>query len=86
MKQIFAVIIGLVVLVIDAVSQTIPVRGRTPPRDLQNGLDQFNAEVAAWNARCRITRSAAEDTWCQKERAQIDARKAELIALGAVRK
>jgi len=52
--------------------------------DLHQALAQFNADVAAWNKRCAVTRSAAEDAWCKKERARIDAKKKELIALGAI--
>jgi hypothetical protein len=67
-------------------SQGIPIRGPTPPPEFKNALDRFNADVAAWNKRCKITRSEAEDAWCKKERARIDARRAELIASGAIPK
>ncbi len=60
-------------------------RARPTPPDLKKDLDKFNADVAAWNARCRITRSEKEAAWCKKERTRIDARKARLIAQGAVR-
>jgi len=71
---------------ISAFSQGIPTRGPTPPADFTKALDRFNEDVAAWNKRCRVTRSEAEDAWCKKERARIDARRAELIALGAIPK
>jgi len=64
----------------------IPIRGPTPPTEFKQALDKFNADVAAWNKRCRITRSEAEDAWCKSERARIDARRKELIALGAIPK
>jgi hypothetical protein len=54
--------------------------------DLNKAVDQFNTDVAAWNKRCKITKTAAEDAWCKKERARIDARKAELVALGAIKR
>jgi len=60
--------------------------GPKPPSGFKEALDQFNADVAAWNKRCRITRSEAEDAWCKKERARIDARRAELKASGAVQR
>src|SRR6478672_9004690 len=60
--------------------------GPAAPPGFKKELDQFNADVAAWNKRCRITRSEAEDAWCKKERARIDARRAELKASGAVQR
>ncbi|MEN3371207.1 MAG: hypothetical protein V7609_3350 [Verrucomicrobiota bacterium] len=69
-----------------AFSQGFSTSGPTPPPEFKKAIDQFNAEIAVWNARCKITRSEAEDAWCKKERARIDARKAELIALGAIPK
>ena len=47
-------------------------------------LEQFNADVAAWNKRCKVTKTPAEDAWCKKERARIDAKRAELVAAGAI--
>jgi hypothetical protein len=62
------------------------VRISGPPAKFQKEIDQFNVDVAAWNKRCRVTRTDAEDAWCKKERARIDARRKELIALGALPK
>jgi hypothetical protein len=59
-------------------------RERPAPPGFKEALDKFNADIAAWNKRCKITRSEAEDAWCKKERARIDARRAELKAMGAV--
>ncbi|MEY2561251.1 MAG: hypothetical protein QOG51_1666 [Verrucomicrobiota bacterium] len=67
-----------------AFSQGIATSGPTPPPEFKKAIDQFNADIAVWNARCKITRSEAEDAWCKKERARIGKRKAELIALGAI--
>ena len=63
----------------------IPVR---PSGDsgLQKELDQFNTDVAVWNKRCKVTRSKAEEDWCTKERARIDAKRAELVRQGAIKK
>jgi hypothetical protein len=86
MKQCFSAIFIALSMATFAVSQGIPTRGPTPPPEFKKAIDQFNAEVAAWNARCKITHSVAEESWCKKERARIDARKAALIALGALPK
>lgn len=51
----------------------------------QKAIDQFNADVAAWNTKCKTTRTPAEEAWCKKERARIDAKKAELVAQGALK-
>lgn len=67
-------------------AQSIATSGPTPPPEFTKAVNQFNGDVAAWNARCKVTRSEAEEAWCKKERARIDARKAELIALGALPK
>jgi hypothetical protein len=67
-------------------AQGLATRGPTPPPEFAKALERFNAEVAAWNKRCATTRSAAEDAWCRKELARIKARRAELIAQGAIPK
>lgn len=67
-------------------AQSNATRGPTPPPEFKKAVDQFNGDVAAWNARCKVTRSEAEEAWCKKERARIDARQAELVALGAIPK
>ena len=54
--------------------------------DNQKAIEQLNTDVATWNVRCKVTRSPSEEAWCKKERARLDARKAELAALGAVPK
>ena len=65
-------------------SQGVAISG--PAAKFQKELDQFNADVAAWNKRCKITRTDAEEAWCKKERARIDARRKELVTLGAIPK
>jgi hypothetical protein len=67
-------------------SQTVPTRGATSSAELKKQLEQFNNDIAVWNKRCKVTKTEAEDAWCQKERARIDARRAELIASGALPK
>jgi hypothetical protein len=61
-------------------------RGATSSAELKKQLEQFNDDVAAWNKRCKVTKTEAEDAWCKKERARIDARRAELVASGALPK
>ncbi|HVF72934.1 MAG TPA: hypothetical protein VM940_15125 [Chthoniobacterales bacterium] len=68
------------------VSQSIPKRGATSSVELKKQLEQFNNDVAAWNKRCKVTKTDAEEAWCKKERARIDARRAELVASGALPK
>ena len=65
-------------------SEGVRTSGPPAPPEFKKALDQFNADVEAWNKRYKITRSAAEDAWCKKERARIDARRAELVASGAI--
>ncbi len=84
LKQSFSAIFIALSIATFAVAQSIPTRGPKAPPELQKAIDQFNADVAAWNARCEITHSVAQESWCKKERARLDARKAELSALGAV--
>lgn len=67
-------------------AEGFPTRGPTPPPEFKEAIDHFNVDVAAWNARCKLTRSEAEEAWCKAERTRIDARRAELIALGAIPK
>jgi hypothetical protein len=67
-------------------AQSIATRGPTPPPEFKKAVDRFNRDVTAWNTRCKVTRFEAEEAWCKKERTRIDARRAELIALGAIPK
>jgi hypothetical protein len=77
------VFLSLSVLTI-GLSEGVAISG--PPAKFQREIEQFNADVAAWNKRCKITRTDAEEAWCKKERARIDARRKELVALGALPK
>lgn len=78
LKQTASAILIVLSLASGVVAQGISTGG--PRTDNQKAIDQLNADVAAWNARCKVTRSAAEEAWCKKERARLDARKAELSA------
>jgi hypothetical protein len=85
-KLVSSTVIVLLSLATFVLAQSNATRGPTPPPEFKKALDQFNADVASWNARCRVTRSEAEAAWCTKERTRIDARRAELIASGALPK
>ena len=84
-KRIFSGLFLLLAVANLALSQGIST-GRTQSGDIKKSLDQFNADVAAWNKRCKITKTEAEEAWCKKERARIDAKRAELVAAGALAK
>ncbi|HEX7516039.1 MAG TPA: hypothetical protein VF345_02000 [Chthoniobacterales bacterium] len=86
MKQYFPAIFIALSMATSALAQGISTRGPASSSENQKAIEQFNADVAAWNARCKITKTVAEESWCKKERARIDARKAELVALGAIPK
>ena len=43
--------------------------------ELRQAIAQLNADVAAWNARCAATNSDAAQSWCERERAALEARK-----------
>lgn len=79
----FSIVISLSIAT-TGLSEGVRISG--PPAKFKKEIDQFNADVAAWNKRCKVTRTDAEDAWCKKERARIDARRKELIALGALPK
>ena len=38
-------------------------------------IEQLNRDVKAWNARCVVTNSDAEQSWCERERAALEKRK-----------
>ena len=61
-----------------ALSEGIPTRGPEASPEYKKAIDQLNADVAAWNARCVVTRSEAEQSWCERERAAFEARKVAL--------
>lgn len=82
LKQSVSAIFIVLSLAPSAFAQGISTGGAKS--DNQKAIEQLNTDVAAWNARCKVTRSAAEEAWCKKERTRLDARRAELAALGAV--
>ena len=45
---------------------------------MKKAIEQLNADAKAWNARCLVTSSDAEQSWCEQERAALQARKESL--------
>lgn len=83
MKSILAVTLITLALVQTSYSDTIPIRGPEPAPGVREAFEKFNEDAAAWNRRCTITHSEAEQSWCERERAQLDYRKGKLLAGGS---
>ena len=83
MKQTLAVTLLTLAIVSSSYSDPIPIRGPQPAPGVKEAFDKFNKDAAAWNRRCAVTNSEAEQSWCEKERAQLDYRKAKLLAGGS---
>ena len=83
MKRILAVTLLTLSIVQSSYSEPIPIRGPQPAPGVKEAFEKFNEDAAAWNLRCAITRSEAEQSRCEKERAQLDYRKAKLLAGGS---
>jgi hypothetical protein len=66
-----------------AYSGSIPISGPGAAPAYKDALEQFNADAAAYNRRCAITNSEAEQSWCEEQRARLESRKAKLSAGGA---
>src|SRR6476620_5072976 len=58
-----------------ALSENYPTRSGNDRPELRQSIERLNAEAKAWNARCRVTNSDAEQKWCEEERAALQARK-----------
>ncbi len=83
MKQMLAVTLLTLAIVYPSYSDPIPIRGPQPAPGVKEAFEKFNEDAAAWNRRCTTTHSEAEQSWCEKERAQLDYRKAKLLAGGS---
>jgi hypothetical protein len=59
-------------------AEGIPTRGPEASPEYKKAIEQLNADAAAWNARCVVTRSEAEQSSCEQERASLEARKVAL--------
>jgi len=84
MKQLLAAI--LVILSIATFAAGGSLSAGSSKAELSKAVEKLNTDVAAWNKRCKITKAPAEEAWCKTERTRIDARRAELVALGAIPK
>ena len=83
MKSIIAVTLLAVALIQPSYSDTIPIRGPEAAPGVREAFEKFNEDAAAWNRRCAVTNSEAEQSRCEKERAILDYRKAKLLAGGS---
>lgn len=61
-----------------ALSDNIATRDKEDRPELRQAIDRLNADVKAWNARCTVTSSDAEQKWCEQERVALEARKASI--------
>jgi hypothetical protein len=83
MKTLLVVTLFTLAIVQSSYSEPIPIRGPQSAPGVKEAFEKFNEDAAAWNRRCAITNSEAEQSLCEKERAQLDYRKAKLLAGGS---
>ena len=78
MKSYLSALFLSLVLASLAFSEGIPTRGPEASPEYKKAIEQLNADAKAWNARCVVTNSEAEQSWCEQERAALEARKLSL--------
>ena len=61
-----------------AFAEGIQTRGPEASPEYKKAIEQLNADAKAWNARCAVTNSDAEQKWCEDERAALESRKVSL--------
>jgi hypothetical protein len=83
MKLVPAVTLLTLAIVQANYADTIPIRGPEPAPGVKEAFEKFNEDAAAWNRQCTVTHSEAQQSWCEKERAILDSRKAKLLAGGS---
>ena len=83
MKPILAVILLSLAIVRLTYADPIPIRGPEAAPGVKEAFEKFNEDAAAWNKRCAVTHSEAEQSSCERERAILDYRKAKLLAGGS---
>lgn len=83
MKPFFAVLLLAVAVVRSGYSDTIPISGPPAAPGVKEAFEKFNEDAALWNRQCAVTHSEAQQSWCEKERAKLDYRKAKLLAGGS---
>jgi hypothetical protein len=84
MKRLLSSVFIILSIAVFAFGDSIATGGKKV--DISKDLARFNSDVAAWNKQCITPKNAAEDAWCKKERVRIDAKRAELVAAGAITK
>lgn len=83
MKRALAVTLFALAIVHPSYSDPIPIRGPEAAPGVKEAFEKFNEDAAAWNKQCAVTHSESEQSWCEKERAKLDYRKAKLVAGGS---
>src|SRR5215212_8314135 len=61
-----------------AFAEGIPTRSKEAAPEYKQAIEQLNADAKAWNVRCRVTNSDAEQKWCEEQRAALETRKVSL--------
>jgi hypothetical protein len=75
MKYLSAGLLLSVALATSAFADNIPTRGPDAAPEYKEAINKLNADVTAWNARCVVTNSDAEQKWCEEQRASLETRK-----------
>lgn len=84
MKPLWAVLFLTLPIAELVYSDNIPLRSAGASAGSKEAIEKLNADVSAWNRRCAVTRSDAEQIWCEEQRAKLETRKAEIRAGGNV--
>ena len=82
MKSILAVLLLTLSIPGLIYSDNLPTRSAGASVGAKEAIEKLNADAAAWNRRCLVTHSDAEQTWCEEQRAKLETRKAEIRAGG----
>ena len=82
MKSILAVFLLTLPLAGSVYSDNIPTRTAGASAGTKEAIEKLNADAEAWNRRCTVTHSDAEQVWCEEQRAKLETRKAEIRAGG----
>jgi len=75
MKYCFSGILLSLSLATIVFAENYPTRAKEDRPEVRQAIERLNAEVKAWNARCLVTKSDAEQKWCDEERAALEIRK-----------
>ena len=78
MKRYLAPLFLCLSLANSALSEGIPTRAKEAAPEYKKAIEQLNVDAKAWNARCAVTNSDAEQEWCEQQRAALEARKVSL--------